>query len=91
MLAVLAVAGAVLTVVLLSSGNHDSPDEKPPAQGSTSASGSPRPSLGLPTELPSKLPSRLPSGLPSGWESLLPTEAPSDLESLIPSLGGELP
>ncbi|MCF3131420.1 hypothetical protein IPZ69_13780 [Streptomyces olivochromogenes] len=83
----LAVAGAVLTVVLMSSGHHDSPDEKPPAQGSTSASGSPRPSLGLPTELPSGLPSKL----PSGWESLLPTEAPSDLESLIPSLVGELP
>lgn len=85
-----------MAVVLMASGTDDSPDEKTPAESTTS---SPRPSFSIPTELPSKPPSELPTSLPSGFPTELPsgfpTELPSgfpsDLESLLPSLPDELP
>ncbi|WP_258314840.1 hypothetical protein [Streptomyces sp. Act143] len=85
MLAVLAVGGAVAAVVLMGSGGDDSPGDKP----SASVSGSPRPSLSLPSELPSTLPSELPSRLPSRLPTQLPSEFPSGLESLVPSLAAD--
>lgn len=85
--------GAVVTVVLMASGSDDSRDERPPAE--TGTSGSPEPSLSVPTELPSSLPSNLPSDLPTALPSVFPTDLPSGfpsgLESLLPSLEGELP
>ncbi|MBW8797399.1 MAG: hypothetical protein JF597_28530 [Streptomyces sp.] len=83
----LVAAGAVAAVVLMASGGDGSTDGKP-GTSSPSHSGSPRPSLGLPTELPSSLPSGLPSELPSQWPSELPSELPSGLDSLLPSLLG---
>ncbi|MEU9053514.1 hypothetical protein AB0D37_24355 [Streptomyces sp. NPDC048384] len=82
------VVGAVVAVVLMASGNDDSPDEKTPAESTTS---SPRPSLSIPTELPTSLPSGFPTELPSGFPTELPSGFPSDLESLLPSLPDELP
>ncbi len=79
---------AVVAVVLVASGGNDAPGEKAPAESSTS--GTPRPSLSLPTELPSRLPSEVPS-LPSQFPSGLPSGLPSDIESLLPSLGVDLP
>ncbi|MCX5053513.1 MULTISPECIES: hypothetical protein [unclassified Streptomyces] len=78
----------MVVVVLMASGNDDSPSKKSPADSSQGTGRSKAPSLSIPTEIPSELPSELPSKLPSE----LPSSIPSDLESLIPSLGDvELP
>jgi hypothetical protein len=85
---VLVAGAAVAAVVLMASGNgDDSPGDKP------SASGSPRPTLSLPSELPTRLPSELPTRLPSQFPSDLPSEFPSEfpsgLESLFPSFAAD--
>ncbi|EGX60018.1 hypothetical protein SZN_09623 [Streptomyces zinciresistens K42] len=95
----------VVAVVLILTGGDDSPDEKTP--GGSGTSGTPGPSLNIPTELPGKPPTSLPSGFPTGLPSGFPTDLPSGfptdlpsgfptnlpsgLESLLPSLDGELP
>ncbi|MEU5892176.1 hypothetical protein ABZ835_35880 [Streptomyces sp. NPDC047461] len=81
----LVVGAAVAAVVLMASGNDDTPGGKP----SASASSSPRPTLSLPSGLPSELPTKLPTRLPSEFPTDLPSEFPSGLESLFPSFASD--